>query len=177
MKCPFGISNFLEEISSLSLSVVFLYFFALIAEEDFLISPSILSNSAFRWVYLSFFPLLFTSLLFTAICKTSSDSHFVFCISFSWGWSWSLSPVQCHEPPSIVLQALCLSDLIPWIYFSFPLHHRKGFRSYLNGLVVFPTFFNLNLNLAIRSQSKNNTHLWIWLVIEAKSDAVKSNIA
>ena len=26
-----------------------------------------------------------------------------------------------------------------------------GFRSYLNGLVVFSTFFNLNLNLAVRS--------------------------
>ena len=39
MKCPLGISNFLEEISSLSYSVVFLYFFALITEEGFLISP------------------------------------------------------------------------------------------------------------------------------------------
>ena len=38
MKCPLGISNFLEEISSLSHSVVFLYFFALITEECFLIS-------------------------------------------------------------------------------------------------------------------------------------------
>ena len=33
MKCSLGISNFLEEISSLFYSVVFLYFFALIAEE------------------------------------------------------------------------------------------------------------------------------------------------
>ena len=39
MKCSLGISNFLEEISSLSDSVVFLHFFALIAEEGFLISP------------------------------------------------------------------------------------------------------------------------------------------
>ena len=38
MKCSFGISDFLEEISSLYHSVVFLYFFALIAEEGFLIS-------------------------------------------------------------------------------------------------------------------------------------------
>ena len=38
MKCFLDISNFLEEISSLSHSVVFLYFFALIAEEGFLIS-------------------------------------------------------------------------------------------------------------------------------------------
>ena len=37
MKCSFGISDFLEEISRLSHSVVFLYFFALIAEEGFLI--------------------------------------------------------------------------------------------------------------------------------------------
>ena len=73
MKCSLGISDFLEEISSLSLSVVFLYFFALIAEKGFLISPflSLLS-------YLSFSSLLFTSLLFTAVCKASSDSHFAF---------------------------------------------------------------------------------------------------
>ena len=39
MKSSLGISNFLEEISSLSHSVIFLYFFALITEEGFLISP------------------------------------------------------------------------------------------------------------------------------------------
>ena len=39
MKCSLGISNFLEEISSLSHSIVFLSFFALITEEGFLISP------------------------------------------------------------------------------------------------------------------------------------------
>ena len=39
MKCSLGISNFLEKISSVSHSVVFLYLFALIAEEGFLISP------------------------------------------------------------------------------------------------------------------------------------------
>ena len=39
MKSSLGISNFLEEISSLFQSIVFLYFFALIAEEGFLFSP------------------------------------------------------------------------------------------------------------------------------------------
>jgi len=34
MKCSLGISNFLEAISSLSHSVVFLYFFALITEKE-----------------------------------------------------------------------------------------------------------------------------------------------
>ena len=39
MKCSIGVSNFLEKISSLSHSILFLYFFALIPEEGFLISP------------------------------------------------------------------------------------------------------------------------------------------
>ena len=45
-------------------------------------------------------------------------------------------------------QALSLSDLISWIYLSL---QGIWFRSYLNGLVVFPTFFSLSLNLAIWS--------------------------
>ena len=69
----------------------------------FLSLLDILWNTAFRWAYLSFSPLLFTSLLFTAVCKASSESHFAFLhFFFFWGWSWSLSPVQCSEPPSIV---------------------------------------------------------------------------
>ena len=39
MKCSLGSSNFLEEISSLSHSIVFLCFFVLITEEGFLTSP------------------------------------------------------------------------------------------------------------------------------------------
>ena len=39
MKYFLGISNFLEEISSLSPSIVFLYFFALITEEGFFNLP------------------------------------------------------------------------------------------------------------------------------------------
>ena len=42
MKCSLGISTFLEEISSLSYSIVFLYFFALITEEGFLAYDSLL---------------------------------------------------------------------------------------------------------------------------------------
>ena len=37
---------------------------------------AVLWNSAFKWVYLSFSPLLFASVLFIAICNASSDSHF-----------------------------------------------------------------------------------------------------
>ena len=50
MKCSLGISNFLEEISSLSHSVVFLYFLALIAEEGFLISSCYSLELCILWI-------------------------------------------------------------------------------------------------------------------------------
>ena len=65
MKCSLGISNFLEEISSLSHSIVFLYFFALITEEGFLISPCY-SLELFIQMDISFlfsFAFCFSSLL------------------------------------------------------------------------------------------------------------------
>src|SRR5574337_1022515 len=82
MKSSFGISDFLEEISSLSHSVVFLYFFALIAEKGFLISScyslelciqmfiSFLFSFAFRFSFYSYFsglprqPFCFFAFLF-----------------------------------------------------------------------------------------------------------------
>ena len=81
----------------------------------FLSLLAILWNSAFKWVYLSFpflhcLLLLLFSQLFVSPPQTAI---LLFCISFSWVWSRSLSPVQCHKPPSIVHQALCLSDLVP----------------------------------------------------------------
>ena len=39
----------------------------------------------FRWIYLSFFPLPFVSLLFSAICKASSDNRFAFLRFFFLG--------------------------------------------------------------------------------------------
>ena len=83
MKYSLGVSNFLEQISSVSHYVVFLYFFALIAEEGFLISSCYSLELCIQMLYLSFSPLLFTSLLFTAICKASPDSHFAFLHFFS----------------------------------------------------------------------------------------------
>ena len=93
----------------------------------FLSLLAVLWNSAFKWVCLSFSPLPFASLLFSAILRPPQTTILPFWISFSLGWSWSLPPVQCQEPQSMVLQALCLSDLIPWIYFSLPLYNHKGF--------------------------------------------------
>ena len=47
-------------------------------EQGFLSLLAILWNSALKWLYLSSSPLAFTSLLFTATRKASSDSHFAF---------------------------------------------------------------------------------------------------
>ena len=43
---------------------------------------AILWNSGFKWEYLSFSPLFFTSLHFTDIYKASSDNHFAYLPSF-----------------------------------------------------------------------------------------------
>ena len=74
----------------------------------FLSLLAILQNFAFKWVYLSFSPLPFTSLIFTAICKASSNNHFAFLHFFFFLhlflWSWSLPLVQCYILPSIVFR-------------------------------------------------------------------------
>ena len=46
---------------------------------------AILWNYAFRWIYLSFSPLPFTSLIFSAICKASLVNHFAFLHFFFLG--------------------------------------------------------------------------------------------
>ena len=68
---------------------------------------------------LLFFPWLFV--------RPSQTSTLPSCISFSFWWFWSLPPVQCYKPRSIVLQAFCLPNLIPWIYSSPLLYNHKGF--------------------------------------------------
>jgi len=103
-------------------------------------------------IYLSLSPLPFTSLLFSVIFKVSSDNQLVILHFFFFGMV--LVTIYCTMFQTSIhsSSALCLSDLIPWIY-SPPLlyNHEIWFRSYLNVLVVFPTFFNLSLNFAIRS--------------------------
>ena len=113
-----------------SISLHFLYFFLLFS---FLFlhlgSFSYLSLLFFRTPHSNgyIFPfLLCLSLLFFSQLFLSPPQTTIlpFCIYFSWGWFWSQPPGQCYEPPSIVLQALCL---IPWIYLSLPLYNHKGF--------------------------------------------------
>ena len=114
--------------TSLSHPIVILYFFALIAEEGFLLSLlfyEILDSYKYIFPFLLCFLLLFFPQLFV---RPPQTAILLFCISFSWGWSWFLSPVQCHEPPSIVHQALL----------------RTGIR--FVSLLILPLQTKLNIN-------------------------------
>ena len=86
--------SFIEPIFALNVSLVSLIFLKRSLVFPILLFPSIsldwslrkaflsllaiLWNYAFKWVYISFSPFVFTSLLVAAICKASSDSHFPF---------------------------------------------------------------------------------------------------
>ena len=218
MKFPFNISNFLEDISSLSSSVVFLYFFALFIEEgllvslcasliaqlvknslqcrrpwfdswvrkicwrrerlptpiflgfpcgsvakesacnaadlgllpelgrspeegkgyplqysglensmDYTVAKSVRQNGA-TFTFTSCFSLQFSGILhsYTFPClpclsllffpqlfvRPPQTTTLPFCISFSCRWFWSIPPIQHYKLPSVVLQALCLPELI-----------------------------------------------------------------
>ena len=96
-------------------------------KKAFLSLLTILWNSVFNWIYLSLSPLLFTSLLSSAICKASSASHFAFLHCFF--FEMVLVSASC-----IILQTslysssgTLLSALIPWIYSSPPLYNHRGF--------------------------------------------------
>ena len=113
MKCSLGISNFLEETI-----VFFIYCFLLflcIVHVGRLFYLSLLffrslNSDGYVFPLLLCLLLLFFSQLFV---RPPQSAILPCCISSPWGWFGSLSPVHCHETPSIDLQALCLSDLIP----------------------------------------------------------------
>ena len=125
MKCSLGISNFLEEISDLSHSIAFLYFFALITEEGFLISPCYFLEVCIQMGISFLFSFAFHFSSFLSYLK-ASESHFAFLPLFFLG-KVLITGFECYKPSSIVFQALCLSYLIPLIYLSLPLYNHKGF--------------------------------------------------
>ena len=147
---PLAISNLLEEISSLSHSVVFLYFFALITEEAVLSLLAIPWNSPFKWVSLSFSPLPLASLIFSTICKASSDNHFAFFHFFFLGMV--LITASCTMPrTSIHSSSGTLSDIISWICYCPCIIVRDLIEAIPEWSTGFPYFLHLSLNLAIRS--------------------------
>ena len=122
MKCSLGISNFLEEISCFPLFICIVHLKRLSCLS--LLFFGNLHSYGFIFPFLLCLSLLFFTQLFV---RPPQTTILPFCIYFFGVWSWSPHPVQCHEPLSIVLQALCLSDLIPWICLSLPLYNQKEF--------------------------------------------------
>ena len=153
MKSSLSTSNFLEEISSLSCSLFSSISLHWSLRKALLSLLVILWNSAFKSVYLSFRPLALASLLFSTICQASSDSHFPFWHFFFLGTllitaSCTMSQTSVHSSSgTLSIRSRPLNLLLTFTVLS----EGIWFRSHLNGLVVFPTFFNLTLNLAIRS--------------------------
>ena len=118
---------FLKRCLVFPMLLISLYFFALFVEKGFVISLCYSLELCIQ-LGISFpFSLLFASLLSSAICKALLDNYFAFLCFFCLGCFWSLPPVQHYEPLSIVLQAICLPDLIPCIYSSPPWYNHKGF--------------------------------------------------
>ena len=72
-------------------------------------------NSAFRWIYISFSPLLFASLLFSAIFKVYSDNHFVF-LHFTFFQMVMITDSCTMSGTYDHCSSASLSYLIPWIY-------------------------------------------------------------
>ena len=97
MKCSVSISNLLKR--SLVFPILLFSFISLhwLLRKAFLSLLAILWNSAFKWVYTSFSPLPFTSVLFSAICKASSDNHFAFLHFFQSHWIFIIFNFY-HEP-------------------------------------------------------------------------------
>ena len=126
MKCSLGISNFLEEISSLSHFIVFLYFFALFTE-GFLISLSCLELCIQMVIsFLVSFAFHFSS--FSDIYKASSDSHFAFLHCFWRGWLMVLVTASYRVSWAFVHSSSGnLSNLIPWFCLPLPLYNHEGF--------------------------------------------------
>ena len=117
MKCSLEISTFLKR----SLVFLILLFYSMFLHwslrKAFLSLLAILWNSAFRRVYLSSSLLLLASLLFSAICKTFSDNHFLFLhfffhlgmvlITASSTMSWTSIHSSSGTPSSRSVESLC----------------------------------------------------------------------
>ena len=105
------VSHFFEEVSSLSHSVVFLYLFALITEEGFLISSCYFLELCIQMLIFPFilcFSLLFFSQLFV---KPPQTAILLFCISFG---GMALLLVSCTMSwTSVHSSSGTLSDLVP----------------------------------------------------------------
>ena len=118
---------FFKEISSLSHSIIFLYFFALITEEGFHISPCYPLELCIQMdiSFLFSFAFHFSS-FYQVFVRHPQTTILPFLHFFFFGMvlitaSCTMSRTSVHNWSGT------LSDLIPWIYLSLPLYNHKGF--------------------------------------------------
>ena len=102
-------------------------------------------------------------LLSSAICKYSSDNHLALLHFFFFGVVLVSASCTVYIPPSIVLQSLCLPDLIPWIYSTLPLKNHKRFDlGHTWRLSGFPCFLQFKPEFW-------NKELMIWATVSSRS--------
>ena len=85
MKCSLGLSIIFKRFPVFPILLFSSICLHWSQRKAFLSVLAIVWNSFFKWVYLSFSPLLLASLLFSAICKASSDNHLAFLHFFLLG--------------------------------------------------------------------------------------------
>ena len=120
-------------------------------------SSSLLAITLVSSTYLRLLLCLLAILI--PICASSSVAycwHFFFL-----GMVLIFAPCRMSQ----VLQALCLSDLIPWIYLSLPLYNSKGFDLGHTWMVVFsPTFFTFHMMYSAYKLNKQGDNIQPWCV-------------
>ena len=159
MKYSLGISNFLEEISSLSHSTVFLYLFASIPGKGFLISPCYSLELCIQ---------MGISFLFSFVFRLSSFHSYLEGLLGMWftgkGNGKALQ-CSCFENPMSIMKRQkdrTLKDELP----------RLVVAQYATG-----DQWSNNSRKNEGMEPKQQQHpIWLWLVIETRSDAVKRNI-
>ena len=134
-------------------------------------------NSAFRWICLFFFPLPISSLLFSPICKASSDNHFAFLHFFFLGMvlittSYTMLGTSVHSSSDT------RQDLTPWIYLSLSLYNRKGFDlpEWSSGFPYFLQFKSGFGNKEFMSEPRSAPGLLCWMLRASLSSPVKNII-
>ena len=127
----------------------------------FLSLLAILWNSAFRWIYLSFSPLPFTSLVFPAICKASSDNHFAFLHFFFVGMvlitaSYIMSWASVHSSSGTLIRSHPFHLLVLLLY------NCKGFDVSHTWSSGFPYFLQLKSEFG-------NKKFMVWTTVRSQS--------
>ena len=124
MKSSLDISTFLDEISSLSHPIIFLYFFALFTQKGLsylpLLFSGILHSVGSIFPFLLFLLLLFSSQLFLRPLQATILPFFFLGIVLITA-SYTMSQTSIHKPSGT------LWDLILYIYLSLPLYNHKEF--------------------------------------------------